>query len=136
MLDILACIYFLRLLVGVRTFLTIIGDLCHQRLESHKKIDGDPPLSFQNVEHGRWLRHQTKFKMVQHYLNSSDVAYFSVSPFELDSGPVCRPEIMGGKSFRYYLFKFSLNLCSVGICDLAKAFGNPFSADHHDYANK
>jgi len=35
---------------------------------------------------------------------------------------------MGGESFRYYLFKFSLNFCSVGICDLTEALGNPFSA--------
>jgi hypothetical protein len=35
---------------------------------------------------------------------------------------------MGGESFRYYLFKFSLYFCSVGICDLTEALGNPFSA--------
>jgi len=36
---------------------------------------------------------------------------------------------MGGESFRYYLFKFSLNFCSVGICDLTEALGNPFSVN-------
>ena len=49
-------------------------------------------------------------------------------PFELYSGPISRPESMGGESFRYYLFKFSLYFRSVGICNLTEAFGNPFSA--------